>query len=1700
MLRRLASLGHSASEDQLPMSPSPGDDQPQERITGGLAGVFKGLAGAGKLTKSPPPSLQSLSSIAAGQAQPSPSTKRADDSPLPTALRGLAPDQLEQYARLKNRNGHLSDRIAAATSLRYAIRDFPLNPVLDIWYAGKDLINENYPEHARQIGWELLTECAKYTAASELERREYFETLTAPANRADFHLQLAALEDLTTKGRNITGFPYDIFPLLISWLHETYQIVRKARRRALSENKGSKKGKSAAAGEDKNFSQLFVLLRDVIKFNFKFARDPVVGDLMSELLNICMKTVSEDDLMACINVIEALVTFGTIPNGKLKDCIKLLGTIHQQLPHLQKQSWHTISIICRSHHGQSTVRILLDTLRNYATPDDKHKEHELNREIRGALSVLKKLLHKSAEKGYPPVSLALLVDGLANVARSSSPKIAADTLQLINSLFDDAHNNISSMVKDEHWSSIFEVAALCGAKAIPSTASDSESLLSPRQVPEAEDPVTVQLRCLITRIEKLLTQATDLLQRDECMEFLTQVYLALPDSAAGLVIAYFKEHRSCFPSDVEWKKNLDIVVDGFFLAQHRDPLTRLHALEIIIEVYDFLFHTQDLMEEDALGDLVRRLLFGMSEETNTLVLQDTVTFLVKVSQTADATLFDDILGGLREVVAKEMSRSPLALLASPKSASFPPGQTVYFANQSLSNVVTRGYVQIFIRTLNTDGSKASKAFAALVHIARSNSCEVDARLTAMKMLFRLRADAEYQIYITPQVENESLAGSLYRTEASLAKKLAEDAAHPSRLPRAEPATRPSRGISFTQGQTGEKGLPTRQTHTPKPAVHQAQRLWSVPDADALPEVPPERPSWLLISYRDENDAVGAELGPTGRAVLNMGAWLEAMISLFHKGCDWEVYSFILAHLPAQLSNHPIFRGAIPHIHELRRFFCEILKTGTFQEPPLSSGLRRSDVSNCLFHSLTMILSYHEHFQKMDEDDLVRTFMHGISDKTAKTCIHALQVCCHELPLSVSKALVTILQKMSQVITQPLVAVHILEFLACLSRLPSLYSNFREDEYRIIFGICARYLQSVRDKKHAARPSHSSEPSTPNIVAAHHPEILGQQAAHDDLPQYVYALAYHVITFWFLAVKLPDRPSHINWIAKNLFVDSDGRATNEEQAQVTLDFMQRVAFSDACDSAQDPLFTEEFYGEIQKRRWVIGNSIVTIRQAKETGWAEITRRYPSGTSSFAIRVEFSPMPNQPAADQSDASAWEGRFQHGITIFPSHLLMQLLAPMPQMYDPAIRPIPLPDDDAVNRAIRIFDRNSTVDGHKVGVIYIGEGQTQETEILANRIGSPDYLEFLKGLGVLTKLKGATFNTQGLDREYDGDGQYTYCWRDRVTEMVFHVTTQMPTNLENDPRCNHKKKHIGNDYVNIVWNESGLPFKFDTFPSQFNYVYIVITPAPQRSFSSMREMAQKRQDGEAQQFSPFFKVQVMSQPGFPEISPAAEPKLVSLKALPRFIRLVALNASVFSLVWDTPYGEYVSSWRNRLQEINRLRERHGPKGAHYGHAAGSAGLATATATAGGLPLINSNAGGNAPVSGTQGVLMGNGANASAVGPGGMLSDYSIGGGGAANVGGVGSRPASGNIRDSFSSLRRSSVATFFTSNTGGTASTGAGGGGTGTGSGNDGSHRSSMLSTAPSSTMMTDGGVHHGHGHGQGGNGDTEALVDAVDFSKWT
>lgn len=56
---------------------------------------------------------------------------------------------------------------------------------------------------------------------------------------------------------------------------------------------------------------------------------------------------------------------------------------------------------------------------------------------------------------------------------------------------------------------------------------------------------------------------------------------------------------------------------------------------------------------------------------------------------------------------------------------------------------------------------------------------------------------------------------------------------------------------------------------------------------------------------------------------------------------------------------------------------------------------------------------------------------------------------------------------------------------------------------------------------------------------------------------------------------------------------------------------------------------------------------------------------------------------------------------------------------------------------RAVKILDQIAPYETHRVGVLYIREGQVNsEVEILKNSFGSLRYVKFLQNLGSLVKI----------------------------------------------------------------------------------------------------------------------------------------------------------------------------------------------------------------------------------------------------------------------------------------------------------------------------------------------------------------------------
>jgi hypothetical protein len=258
-------------------------------------------------------------------------------------------------------------------------------------------------------------------------------------------------------------------------------------------------------------------------------------------------------------------------------------------------------------------------------------------------------------------------------------------------------------------------------------------------------------------------------------------------------------------------------------------------------------------------------------------------------------------------------------------------------------------------------------------------------------------------------------------------------------------------------------------------------------------------------------------------------------------------------------------------------------------------------------------------------------------------------------------------------------------------------------------------------------------------------------------------------------------------------------------------------------------------------------------------------------------------------------------------PSYLILQF-QPYPVLTLPKERPRILGNDDATTRAISVLDRTPSIDLHKIGVVYVAPGQSSEREILANAAGSERYTEFLLCLGEFVTLSNnRDIYTGGLDTSPDCfDGRYGILFvpDQRLTQMIFHVTTLMPLN-PHDPSGTAKKRHIGNDFVMIIWNEGGKAYERNTIPGQFNLVHILIEPLQPPSRISYSECV--------------FRVSVWFRPDITVPHPL--PVLVAGSSLGSFVRQISIYCNMIAQVFTS--GEASSNAKERLRQIKRLKSR---------------------------------------------------------------------------------------------------------------------------------------------------------------------------------
>ncbi|KAF8622825.1 hypothetical protein AX15_006741 [Amanita polypyramis BW_CC] len=969
------------------------------------------------------------------------------------------------------------------------------------------------------------------------------------------------------------------------------------------------------------------------------------------------------------------------------------------------------------------------------------------------------------------------------------------------------------------------------------------------------------------------------------------------------------------------------------------------------------------------------------------------------------------------MVADELSASPTVLpgtsnsfiVGAPDSSqgqvstSFQPAlspEAVYTA-RSLSGVFalisTFSQLAFSPFVMEREGVRiVIRVYEALLSIAGGTgtigqNAMIETRLAALTFLMRLRADSDHRVFFSRESYDENgsvemLADLIGRLKDGSGSSGGGGGDRQGTLSHSNSASERGSDTAYkmrsrTQERLGRHGSRGRGTSTGTSAKRMSSRSRSrvpsgystglPPQVTMLPQVKPREPLWYypqILPFAVETDVSSEAVttydsrasGSTSDLNLPVSKYLEMLVDMLNTEKEWELISYTLCHLPVQLANRHFFCG--PKSRAVLSRMLNVICTGILGKTLAAGSKRQREALGLAHHTLEVMISYWRCFDLQQRHLMVEVFHAGLNEQpsTVRCCLHALSLAAFELPISTTKYLPRILENLSQIMSNPEMAVHILAYICIIASLPPLYANFTEDDFKTVFGVAVQYLQ------------HHSRHNAPSTMSW-------------ALSQHVRLLSYYLIYIWFLAVRLPDRAKHVKFITRQLLIANEGNEAVDGTTEVCFDWLARYTYATADPRPANSLLADIVMNPanesqdvpVKEKTWVVGNAVVTVRALSRLGWLEVLMRRPSGFTKFLCRLENAPMvgpgdvdldrvsvpaallmerdppqvlrsgpddhedplvfteaaqaeqlkeifdvredegPELPRPDPVMGYVWKGsspsQRRKEVAVDPSYFAIQV-SPYPVFLGPpSLRQ--RADQAAVPKFVNTIDRIPVIDTHKVGILYVAPGQSNEIEILRNTHGSPAYTRFLEGLGRLISLRGQLdVYAGGLDP--DEDGEYAYAWWDDIGQVLYHTATMMPAD-SSDPQSNNKKRHIGNDYVRIVWNDSGSPYRFDTLSTQFQFVNIVIeshSPGSTAAYSiSMYE-------------SEYFKVTVQRAPGMTEFVPVGNFKLISGQNLPLLIRQLSLLADRYASVFvqtnrDTTKGDVKTNWQMRLEAIRRFK-----------------------------------------------------------------------------------------------------------------------------------------------------------------------------------
>lgn len=1376
-----------------------------------------------------------------------------------------------------------SDRIAAAEVIRSLVEFQSMSSVSEIWYATQPLLGNDNISDVRRAGWRLMLSCLGRDELNNSTVSAYYSAIVAYANIEDFDLVLASLNKLTLSGRKTisTTTARNLPHVLIRWMQ---MLALKTQELRSSPNLKDPAEQAGGQSSNVNFHELLEYTARCLKFNMHIWEPIEIEKLLLTVVAIIRRTSEVHDCRLCCRIIDTVISYGLVPATVLQPILEVLCALITIIPELREESKAIVSSLS-SGHLRNVTCIRLCSILDSPTA-------EITVAMRSAAAVelahflvKQDLAQRSDEdedtSAAPSVSQSLISDsGSPTVSGDKEPYI--DIAIPIYEVLEAYHRTL----KEDKTPLRLTVTILDCVLVLITKMSVLQRLYTSAGQEEGSPSEIIRLLSEIYRRNNAIIeeQGTNLPQLRQQLE---------PQSSQRSQVSFsshsMREDNIMSSEDLMLMDKFRTLMADLAACISGAALDKLGPVDPYEQIYsclqlcDFLDQTScqtllcsiDALQfctpgirgwESRVREVVDKLYIHRKDSSRVQVLK-VVRPVFSLEPFEEGWISEPELTALTSLLFGEMSSADTHLLESLEELF--ENQIFHTAKPVFRNTCRR------LASVATESDNPAAALSA-----------VNALIKALAKAFLIH-DFHGKLIISTLIDicrNTFDKPDVFSRSFSVVCRLRVDTW--DKLLLVETTTEPSYGKTLSEYQE------------PLPPV-----LASIHSVNSL-----------VLQLSPASDPKGLSLMPVIELIVEV---LRRMESL-----NERTVAIALINTASMLTNCRIFEidaeASAPVLQELNELLLQFVGSGGTKFPRTAAGGVKQSCVCVAIHALTILLPYKDLFQKTEYDKLIHTLVVSISQSVQTTgwAVSCFTVACYESASSVQKYLPQILSQLQLKITNRECSMHILDFLLSLALEGSLTKNFTEQDYKRVFGMCFSFIQNTHDWLHRVKSK--------DDVAA----------------QWLIRLAYSAVENLFLNIPLRNRKHLVSFLIRNLILANHDPTSVDPNSLVVYDMVNMFAYSDVPSRVYMDKHVQDG-PEWETRRWLRGIVVTEIRTNRKTGEAIRIIRRPAGVITTRMRPalsDYEVLLESESIANDDTMPYSANYyflcgQLSLATFPkvvpaiddisavsttsvtpldspietrsiaNSLIPDTSAPISRQ-SPRSVPIAIPDEPQANRAISTLDRVPIVDFYKVGVIYVGPGQCTEKEILGNTSGSEAYRRFLEGIGNLIRLKNNRFYyVGGLDTQEDLDGKFAIAWSSKIQQIIFHTITMMPT-VEGDDSFSSKKRHIGNDFVNIYFDESGIDFEFDVVQSQFNFIQVVITPA---SYSGERK---------------YWKVRAYRKEGMRNTMAAYEFKVVQDCNLALFVRNLCLKASQYAAIHNLG-GDYMDNWVYRLHLIEQLTDR---------------------------------------------------------------------------------------------------------------------------------------------------------------------------------